>query len=89
MGSLYFKTKEHLPVDKTHLIEIFFKDWVDTVCNREVSFNIERKISEDWFPGMVTTAETFRVDFQRSEDMTMIKLIGIPAEFSNLIELVD
>jgi hypothetical protein len=86
MDSLYFKTKQDLSVDKTHLIEILFKDWVDTVCNREVEFSIERRISEEWLPGMVTKKETFRVDFQRAEDITMIKLIGLPNEFLNLIE---
>lgn len=86
MTSLYFKTKQHLTIDKTHLIEILFKDWVDTVCNKEVDFDIERNVREEWLPGMVTTKETFRVNFQRPEDMTMIKLIGLPPEFSNLIE---
>lgn len=89
MDSLYFKTKQHLTVDKTHLIEILFKDWVDTVCNREVDFDIERKVNDEWLPGMVTTRETFRVDFRRAEDMTMIKLIGLPPEFLNLIEFAS
>lgn len=88
MLSLYFKTKPNLPTDKKYLIEIFFKDWVDSVCNKEVDFSIERNIKEDWVPGMVETQETFRVDFNRSEDAVILKLKGIPVEFKDLIEQV-
>jgi hypothetical protein len=88
MLSLYFKTKPEIPVDKHRLIEIFFKDWIDTICDKQVEFRIERNIDRDWIPGMVTYRETFRVDFEQSEDVLAVRLTGIPHEFENLIEFV-
>lgn len=88
MNSLYFKIKDSVDIEKHRFIELFFKDWVDGSCNREVQYKIERNIAEDWNPGMVRYRETFRVDFERQEDCLALKLKGVPTEFENFIELV-
>lgn len=88
MLSIYYRTKPQIPIDKHRLVEIFFKDWVDTICDRKVQFSIERDISKEWLPGMVTYQETFRVDFEKSEDALVMQLRGVPAEFGDYLEMV-
>lgn len=88
MNSLYFKIKDSVDVDKHRLLELFFKDWIDDSCNREVQYKIERDFEKDWIPGMVRYRETFRVDFEKQEDCLALKLKGVPKEFKNFIELV-
>lgn len=86
--SLNFKIKDSVSIDKHRLVEIFFKDWVDNCCNRQVQYRIERDVSMDWIPGMVHYNETFRVEFERQEDALAITLRGVPAEFQQYLEIV-
>lgn len=88
MNSLYFKIKDTVDVDKHQLLELFFKDWIDNTCDRQVQYRVERDVEKDWMPGMVRYRETFRVDFEKQEDFVALKLKGIPSEFTNFLEIV-
>lgn len=77
--SLNFKIKDNVDIDKHKLVEIFFKNWVDTTCNNQVQYKIEKVLNLD---------EVFRVDFEKQEDATVIRLTGIPKEFQDYLELI-
>ena len=89
MNSIYFKIKDNVDVDKHLLLQLFFKDWIDDTCNNQVQYKIERDVEKDWIPGMVRYRETFRVDFEKSEDFLALKLKGVPREFQNFLEIIN
>ena len=88
MNSLYFKIKDNVATDKHRLLELFFKDWIDETCENQVQYRVERDVEKDWYPGMVSYRETFRVDFDRDEDFLALKLRGVPREFQAFLEIV-
>jgi hypothetical protein len=88
-NSLSFKIKSTVDIDKHHLLELFFKNWVDERCNNQVQYKVERDVDKDWQPGMVYYAETFKVHFEKQEDALALKLRGIPSEFENYLEIVS
>jgi len=81
--SLYFNFK--IDHDKKTILEMFFKDWADSICNREVAYSISRKT----VPGSGFSRDIIRVDFENEEDAVALKLIGIPQEFQQYLEIVD
>ncbi len=87
-NSIFFKIKDNVGIDKRHLLEIFFKNWVDDSCNNQVQYKVERDVIKDWQPGMVHYHETFRVDFEKQEDAVIMNLKGVPQEFQLYLEMV-
>jgi hypothetical protein len=94
-NSLLFRIKAEVDVDKHRFLELFFKDWVDTVCNNEVDYKIERVPGTAWVYGRGTvhgkgipSYETFKVEFQKQEDATAMRLKGIPEEFQSYLEIL-
>lgn len=85
--SLYFKIKDTAAQEKHRLLEIFFKSWIDTSCNNEVSYSIAPIM--DLNPCKAIFEETFRVDFDNTEDAVAMKLRGVPAEFKDYIEIIS
>lgn len=81
--SLYFSFK--IAHDNKAILEMFFKDWADSICNKEVAYSINRKT----VPGSSFSRDTIRVDFENEEDAVALKLIGIPPEFQKYLEIVD
>lgn len=81
--SLYFSFK--VSHDKKAILEMFFKDWADSICNKEVSYSINSKT----VPGSGLSRDTIRVDFANEEDAVALKLIGIPKEFQKYLEIVN
>lgn len=71
--TLYFnlKTPEG---NADQVLRMFFEDWADQICDREVSYTM--------------VADTIRVDFSKEEDAIAMKLKGIPEEFKKYITLV-
>lgn len=85
--SLHFRIKNTVAEDKHRLLELFFKDWVDSSCDNQVNYKIERGVVENTHSGLCYN-ETLRVDFERVEDATVLSLKGVPPEFSDYIEFV-
>ena len=79
--SLYFDVR--ITPDKKIILEMFFKDWADRICNNEVRYSI---IAADRMSGRNT--ETIQVDFVNEEDAVAMKLKGVPDEFKNYLTLV-
>jgi hypothetical protein len=95
-NSLLFRIKAEVDVDKHRFLELFFKDWVDTVCNNEVDYKIERVpgTARVFGRGLVNAPnlpsyETFKVEFQRQEDATAMRLKGVPEEFQHYLEILN
>ena len=91
LNSLLFRVKENVNTDKYRFLELFFKDWVDDTCNREVFFNIENQdvgnpnhVSNDIYQACI-----FKVVFEKQEDALALKLKGIPKEFQHYLEIVN
>lgn len=79
--SLYFDVK--ITPDKRLILEMFFKDWADSICNNEVTYS--------FLPGSYcdnTTTRMIRVDFVNEEDAVAMKLKGVPDEFKKYLTLV-
>ena len=87
-NSLLFRVKDSVDADKRRLLELFFKDWVDTSCNNQVHYKIERNIKKDWVPGTLNYKETFLVNFEEQEDAVVMSLKGVPKEFQQYLEIV-
>ena len=84
--SLFFKIKDTMAQEKHHMVELFFKSWVDTTCHNEVDYTLTEVIQT---PKNTTQwEEVYRVDFDRIEDAVALKLKGIPIEYQNYIEIV-
>lgn len=82
---LFFKIKDTAALEKHRILEIFFKSWIDEVCNNEVNYTLEG-VRE--LPTGDYWEEIYRVDFENFEDAVALKLAGVPKEFRNYIELV-
>lgn len=80
MTSMYFRFKDNVDIDKHRLIELFFKDWVDNTCNREVHYTI--------YGTEIYGYDAFRVDFTQPTDATALTLRGVPSEFREYLEIV-
>lgn len=90
--SMLFRIKETTGVANHRIIEIFFKAWVDEICNNEVQYTIKRNVNLGSCSDPVVDSrwpEIFRVDFDREEDAVILKLKGIPEEFRNYLEIVN
>lgn len=72
--SILFKTKENIETDKKLLVELFFKDWVDQICEQQVVYKVERN--------------AMTVDFEKQEDAVALRLRGLPPEFQDYLELI-
>jgi hypothetical protein len=81
--SLYFDVRA--APDKKRILEIFFKDWVDRLCNNEVTYITVGHNRYD----VGSEFDTIRLDFVNSEDAVALKLRGIPAEFRKYLEIVN
>jgi hypothetical protein len=79
-NSLFFKIKDTVNVEKHKIIELFFKDWIDTSCHNQVLYIVNRDVNTD--------SIFVRADFDRQEDATALKLKGIPDEFQTYLEFV-
>jgi hypothetical protein len=64
---------------------MFFEDWTDSICNNEVAYSI---VAIDG-TGLTAWNEIIRVDFANEEDATILKLKGIPDEFSSYLEILN
>lgn len=84
--SLFFKIKDTATQEKHKIVKIFFKSWVDGICNNEVDYTLTRIASP--LKNLHLWEEVYRVDFERTEDAVMLKLKGIPLEYQNYVELV-
>jgi hypothetical protein len=93
LNSIYFIVKSNVNEDKHKLLELFFKDWVDTSCNNEVHYRVEQMPTVQVKPGIFLpdspTYRRFRVDFEREEDALALRLRGVPNEFQNYLEIVN
>lgn len=77
-NSLSFKIKSDVDIDKHRLLEFFFKVWVDSGCNKQVKYSIERGVNK-----------TFSAHFEKSEDALALTLRGVPLEFEKYLEIVN
>jgi hypothetical protein len=84
--SLHFKLDT--PAEKVKILELFFQDWADGICNKEVSYNTVESNSKHGC-GAIWWDEVIRVDFKNSEDAVAMKLRGIPHELQNYLTIVD
>lgn len=75
MTSIYFKVKDTVDADMHHVLEIFFKDWVDGLCNNEVKYG-------------KPAGGIFKVDFEKQQDALALKLKGIPPEFKDYLCII-
>jgi chitinase len=85
LNSIYFIVKSEVDKNKHKLLELFFKDWVDTSCDNEVQYKVE----EIGIAFLDDSYTTFKVDFEKQEDALALRLRGVPAEFQNYLEIVD
>jgi hypothetical protein len=72
--------------EKHHMVELFFKSWVDATCNNEVDYTLTEILAAK--RGSTQWEEVYRVDFDRTEDAVALKLKGIPLEYQDYIEIV-
>lgn len=81
-NSLHFKIKDNIDSEKHHLVELFFKAWVDYNCNKQVQYQFvhSHRIAE---------TDIFRADFDQPEDAVLVKLKGIPVEYREYLEIVE
>lgn len=88
MTSLYFKIKSDIDADNERIIELFFRDWVDSTCNNEVHYDVD-DIPVIAFNnvGKAHFYRRVRVDFEKQEDAVALVLKGVPPEFTNHLEL--
>ncbi len=69
--------------EKVKILELFFQDWADGICNKEVEYETIYGGPDEWLN------ETIRVNFKNSEDAVALKLQGIPQELQNYLTIVD
>lgn len=84
MNSIYFKIKNIEDEDTGRVLEYFFKDWIDRACENEV------KVSKHSYPDPTRfeTLHYFQAQFYNVEDVTALKLRGIPEEFQKYLEIL-
>ena len=80
MYQLFVKIKA--APEKSKILELFFQDWVDGICNEEVSYG-DSLMTAGPLQGIIS------INFKNSEDATVVKLRGIPGEFQNYLTIVD
>ena len=87
--------KYHLKAggDKKKILEMFFKDWVDGICNNKVKYSSTVE-SEDYLysrgtplPTPIVT-EIIKVEFDNEEDAVAMKLKGLPVDLRKYMSLV-
>lgn len=78
--SLYFRLNS--THDKKNILQMFFKDWADRICDNEVKYSIIENDGNKLF-----WSEIIRVDFKNQEDATIMKLRGVPEEFQEYLTL--
>lgn len=88
-ASLLFKIRDTAAQEKHKILEMFFKSWVDDICNNEVKYTVEHTLRAVPDSMLDQVEELFRVEFDQIEDATAIKLKGIPTEFQEYIELIS
>ena len=79
--SLLFRVKDQLNLDNNRIPELFFKAWIDEVCNNEVQYKVEHNLDCD--------QEILRIDFEKLEDAVAVKLKGVPLEFQKYLEIIN
>jgi len=80
-NSLFFRLTDNAALDKHKIVELFFKFWIDDICNNKVIIT-EVNLSAD-----LAWMQVFRADFENAEDAVVIKLKGMPPEFKHYIEI--
>jgi len=78
--TLFYSIKASAPEVNDAVLELFFKSWVDEVCNNGARCKINK-----YTPVATQYRNTFCVEFPREEDALMMKLKGLPSEFENYI----
>jgi hypothetical protein len=78
--SLYFHFKAPNS-NADNVLLMFFEDWADQICDREVSYSV---VGSDG-GGKFWSNEIIRVDFVNKEDAIAMKLKGIPDEFKKYL----
>jgi hypothetical protein len=73
---LYYKIKDTVETDKRLLVNLFFRDWIDGVCDSRVKF-------------ITSPSETSMVDFDSQEDALAIRLQGLPPKLQMYVEIVN
>lgn len=73
-----FKIKV-VSASKSRIIELLFKDWVDSICDNQVEYEIRPSIY----------GASVHVRCSNSEDAMAIRLRGLPSEFDKLIKIVN
>lgn len=69
--------------DKKKVLDLFFKDWADGICNDEVAYSTV----SSYRVGQKLLYETIRVDFNNAEDATAMLLKGIPKELQTYLQM--
>lgn len=69
------KVKDDVAHNKYGILKVFFEEWIDDMCDCQVQYK-------------GTIGNNFKVIFDRPEDAVILRLIGIPSEFENYIEIV-
>jgi len=85
----------HLKVsgDKKKILEMFFKDWADSICNNQVRYSSTIE-SEDYLYGlggpvpMPMITEIIKVEFDNEEDAVAMKLKGVPPDLQRYLSLM-
>ena len=82
-ASLYFHLKTDQ--DRQAILQMFFEDWADGICNKKVTFSttVSHSTSAHLYD------EIIRVDFENKEDAVAMKLKGIPEEFQKYLKIVS
>jgi hypothetical protein len=90
---MYLKYHLKATDDKKKILEMFFKDWADSICNNKVRYSSTIE-SEDYLygrglplPSPVITA-IIKVEFDHEEDAVAMKLKGIPPDLQQYLSLI-
>lgn len=60
-------------VEDQRMFQIFFKAWIDDICQNKVDYIIREN--------------SIKVNFEESEDASILELKGIPSEFEKYLHL--
>ena len=85
-ATLFFKIKDTPPLEKYSIVEVFFKYWVDCACNNEVNYTLQEIFAPT---DSSTWEEIYKVEFDYAEDAIALKLMGVPKEFEQYIEIIN
>jgi hypothetical protein len=81
--SLYYHLKA--TKDKKDILNMFFKDWADRICNEEVAYST---VAGDG-GGRHWWNEIIKVDFANSEDALVMQLKGVPEELQHYLTPIN